>query len=181
MPPPPYEEGDSPPDASNSVRAENVGVFDLTYNEEQGSNLSSNEADAPNISTTSMGNNTNTESMDIQPANSNVPSFADAKKYETSFFNLKKKIRKKKANKAVRVSWNSYLSQGVDKEIWKKLLESSSVPANCTMLNCEFQAMLSSVELKKGSFLNELQGNLSKDIEILGAAITDVMGKKSQG
>nr|CAI5839439.1 unnamed protein product [Callosobruchus analis] len=32
------------------------------------------------------------------------------------------------------VCWNSYLSQGVAKETWKKLLESSSIPANCRML-----------------------------------------------
>nr|CAI5820615.1 unnamed protein product [Callosobruchus analis] len=55
------------------------------------------------------------------------------------------------------VRWNSYLSQGVDKETWKKLLESSSIPANCTMLqgsmlNCEVPAMLSSAKLKEDLF-----------------------------
>nr|CAI5820387.1 unnamed protein product [Callosobruchus analis] len=65
------------------------------------------------------------------------------------------------------VRWNSYLSQGVNKETWKKQEESSSIPANCTMLqgpmlNCEVQAMLSSVKLKKDSFLNDLQGELRK-------------------
>nr|CAI5826102.1 unnamed protein product [Callosobruchus analis] len=52
------------------------------------------------------------------------------------------------------VRWNSCLSQGVDKKTWKKLLESSSIPDNCTMLqgpmlNCEVPAMLSSAKLKK--------------------------------
>nr|CAI5836800.1 unnamed protein product [Callosobruchus analis] len=82
------------------------------------------------------------------------------------------------------VCWNSYLSQDVDKETWKKLL-SSSIPANCTMLqrpmlNCEVHAMLSSSELKKDFFLNNLQGKLRKGIGILGAIITDIMAKKSQ-
>ncbi|VEN36276.1 unnamed protein product [Callosobruchus maculatus] len=83
------------------------------------------------------------------------------------------------------VRWNSYLSQGVDKETWKKLLESSPIPGNCTMLqgpmlNCEVQAMLSPVELKKDSFLHDLQGNLGKGIGILGTIITDMMAKKSK-
>nr|CAI5851489.1 unnamed protein product [Callosobruchus analis] len=59
------------------------------------------------------------------------------------------------------VCWNNYLSQGVDKKTWKKVLESSSIPANCTMvqghmLNCEDHAMFSSAELKKNSFLHDV-------------------------
>nr|CAH7715727.1 unnamed protein product [Callosobruchus chinensis] len=57
MPPPPYEEGDPPPDACDSVRTKNMGVFDLTHDDEPGSNLSSNEVDAPNICATNRENN----------------------------------------------------------------------------------------------------------------------------
>nr|CAI5825932.1 unnamed protein product [Callosobruchus analis] len=45
------------------------------------------------------------------------------------------------------------------------------------VLNCEVQAMLSSAELKKDSFLKEPQGKLRKGIGILGAKITDIMAK----
>nr|CAI5850552.1 unnamed protein product [Callosobruchus analis] len=45
------------------------------------------------------------------------------------------------------------------------------------MLNCEVQAMLTSDELKKDSFLNDHQGKL-RNIGILGAIITDIIAKK---
>nr|CAI5827133.1 unnamed protein product [Callosobruchus analis] len=80
------------------------------------------------------------------------------------------------------VRWNSYLTQRVDQETWKKLLKSYSITDNCTMLqgpmlNCEVQAMLSPTELKKGSFLYDLQWKLGKGIRILGAIITEIMAK----
>nr|CAI5829937.1 unnamed protein product [Callosobruchus analis] len=87
-------------------------------------------------------------------------------------------------NDDLAVRWNSYLCQGLDKETWVKLLNSSLTSGNCTMLqgpklNSEVQAMLSPFELKKDTFLHDLQGNLGKGLGILGYVITDILEKKS--
>ncbi|VEN47414.1 unnamed protein product, partial [Callosobruchus maculatus] len=116
---------------------------------------------------------TETSDSDATSSSSQPSSDAEESKKDTNIADISEELA---------VRWSSYLSQGVDKETWKKLLESSPIPGNCTMLqgpmlNCEVQAMLSPVELKKDSFLHDLQGNLGKGIGILGTIITDMMAK----
>ncbi|KAJ8916132.1 hypothetical protein NQ315_004499 [Exocentrus adspersus] len=79
--------------------------------------------------------------------------------------------------------WESYLSTGLDRDSRKKLMDQWKIPSNCKYLkapalNQEVQALLSSVDLKKDNFQQNIQDIVGKGITAESFALTKLLSQR---